>query len=54
MEDNIHIIYKKRGQIPLENIKELKEMDQNLALLPMTYAGRLDPLAEGILILLSG
>lgn len=47
-------IYKKSGAIPLQVIKEIKKTNKELALLPMTYAGRLDPLAEGVLIVLVG
>jgi tRNA pseudouridine55 synthase len=54
MEDKIRIVNKKRGQTPLGCINELKKADQKLVHLPMTYAGRLDPLAEGVLIILIG
>ena len=40
-------IYKPIGVSPLDMIKLLKEKE------PVTYAGRLDPIAEGVLILLS-
>lgn len=51
---NVKVVYKERGQTPLECINELKKSDPNLAFLPLTYAGRLDPLAEGILLILQG
>ncbi|NVO04278.1 MAG: hypothetical protein HXX09_16415 [Bacteroidetes bacterium] len=54
MQDLIRIINKKRGQTPLDCINELKKADQKLVHLPMAYAGRLDPLAEGLLIILIG
>ena len=54
MEDKIRIVNKKRGQTPLDCINELKKADQKLVHLPMTYAGRLDPLAEGLLVILIG
>lgn len=54
MSDYIRIVNKKVGQTPLECIHELKNAEPQLAHLPVTYAGRLDPLAEGILILLIG
>lgn len=54
MEDNIRIVNKKCGQTPLECINELKKIEPRLAHLPITYAGRLDPLAEGVLVLLIG
>jgi tRNA pseudouridine55 synthase len=47
-------VYKKCGQTPLECIGDLKKSSQELAHLPMTYAGRLDPLAEGVLLILVG
>ena len=47
-------VYKKCGQTPLECINNLKKDNENLRLLPMTYAGRLDPLAEGVLLILVG
>ena len=52
--EKIRIVYKKKGQTPLAVIKELKETDQNLRMVPLTYAGRLDPLAEGVLLVLCG
>lgn len=47
-------LYKKCGQTPLECINEFKNKDSGLSRLPMTYAGRLDPLAEGVLLVLIG
>ncbi len=52
--ENVLKIYKKKGETPLECIQNLKKNDENLKLLPMTYAGRLDPLAEGVLLVLVG
>jgi len=54
MKGNIRIVNKKAGQTPLECINELKEADGRLTHLPLTYAGRLDPLAEGVLLILIG
>jgi tRNA pseudouridine(55) synthase len=54
MSRDVKIIYKKIGQTPLESIQELKKNDPKIAKLPMTYAGRLDPLAEGLMIILIG
>ncbi|MCX6754649.1 MAG: hypothetical protein NTU81_02365 [Candidatus Nomurabacteria bacterium] len=54
MYDKFKIVYKKRGQTPLECINELKKTNENLLHLPLTYAGRLDPLAEGVLVILIG
>lgn len=47
-------VYKKKGETPLECIQNLKKNYNNLKPLPMTYAGRLDPLAEGVLLILVG
>ncbi len=54
MNDHIRIVNKKTGQTPLDCINELKKDNPQLTHLPLTYAGRLDPLAEGVLILLIG
>jgi tRNA U55 pseudouridine synthase TruB len=40
--------YKERGETPLDVIKRLKNENGDLKHTPMTYAGRLDPLAEGL------
>jgi tRNA pseudouridine55 synthase len=50
----ITIINKNIGETPLEAIEKFrieKEIDQNI---PITYAGRLDPMADGLLIVLTG
>ncbi|MFA6392660.1 MAG: hypothetical protein WCW54_01040 [Candidatus Paceibacterota bacterium] len=52
--DNVIKVYKKVGETPLDCIQNLKKDRPELGLLPMTYAGRLDPLAEGVLLLLVG
>ncbi len=54
MSDKVIQVYKKCGETPLECINTLKNDNPNLRFLPMTYAGRLDPLAEGILLILVG
>lgn len=51
---NILLLYKKLGHTPLESILEFKEKNPEYRDLPMTYAGRLDPLAEGLLLCLVG
>ncbi|MFA6459394.1 MAG: hypothetical protein WCV79_03300 [Candidatus Paceibacterota bacterium] len=50
----IHFFNKKLGETPLEAVERLRDRDSELRDLPMTYAGRLDPLAEGVLLILSG
>ena len=52
--DNIFNIYKPIGISPLDAIKLLKEKHPELKNEKMTYAGRLDPMAEGVLIVLAG
>jgi len=47
-------INKKIGETPLDCIKRLKKENNSFKDIPMTYAGRLDPLAEGELIILGG
>ena len=54
MNDKVINVYKKCGETPLDCINKLKNDDSNLRFLPMTYAGRLDPLAEGVLFILIG
>lgn len=47
-------IYKKAGETPLEAINRLRDNSPEYQNEKITYAGRLDPLAEGVLILLAG
>lgn len=54
MNDKVIKVYKKTGETPLDCIHNLKKEHSELGLLPMTYAGRLDPLAEGVLLILVG
>lgn len=50
----IFTIYKNEGQTPLEAIERYKKENPETKDDKMTYAGRLDPMAEGILVILSG
>lgn len=52
--NGLHLLYKNLGESPLDCIKRFKNDNPGLENLPMTYAGRLDPMAEGLLIVLSG
>jgi tRNA pseudouridine(55) synthase len=54
MKDNMILIYKPIGATPLDIIKRLKEHKPELAQEKISYAGRLDPMAEGLMILLIG
>lgn len=46
--------YKLLGQTPLQAVKVLRSQNPELTNIPITYAGRLDPMAEGLLLLLTG
>lgn len=48
------LINKKEGETPLEALEVFRSKNRLYKNLPMTYAGRLDPMAEGLLLLLSG
>lgn len=52
--NDIYIINKPVGKTPLQIITQLKHAKPELKNTPITYAGRLDPLAHGVLILLAG
>lgn len=47
-------LYKKLGETPLECLKRFKEAHADHQSSRMTYLGRLDPMAEGLLIVLVG
>ncbi|PIR70065.1 MAG: hypothetical protein COU46_03525 [Candidatus Niyogibacteria bacterium CG10_big_fil_rev_8_21_14_0_10_42_19] len=47
-------IYKPLGSTPLKAIDKFKKQYPKYKDVPMTYAGRLDPIAEGVLIVLTG
>lgn len=48
------LLYKNPGETPLTALKRLRYLAQISSDIPLTYAGRLDPLAEGLLIVLGG
>ncbi|MBP9827831.1 hypothetical protein KBC55_01625 [Patescibacteria group bacterium] len=50
----LHVVNKPIGATPLDMIVKLRETDPTLFDVPMTYAGRLDPMAEGVVLILSG
>lgn len=52
--DGVIPVYKELGDTPLETIKKLQAQYPVLKNVPLSYAGRLDPLAEGVLLILSG
>ncbi len=47
-------VYKPAGQTPLQTLDELRLQQPTLANTLLTYAGRLDPMAEGLLLVLAG
>ncbi len=54
MEDTMIIAYKNMGETPLACLERVRQERSLPANLPMTYAGRLDPMAEGVMIILLG
>lgn len=48
------LLYKKIGETPLEALNRLRIESPDLKNERLSYAGRLDPLAEGLLLVLSG
>jgi tRNA pseudouridine(55) synthase len=48
------VIYKQIGETPLEALERVRLEQGISADVPMTYAGRLDPLVEGLMIVLVG
>jgi tRNA pseudouridine55 synthase len=52
--DGVFLVHKPIGMTPLQAIQKFKKKRADLAKAKMSYAGRLDPMARGLLILLSG
>lgn len=52
--DTVYEYYKREGETPLEAIGRFREEYPQYSDAPITYAGRLDPLAHGTLLLLVG
>ncbi len=50
----IIVLNKKEGETPLEALEYFRKKNSLYFGVPMTYAGRLDPMASGILIILVG
>ncbi len=48
------ILNKKEGETPLKALENFRRKHKEYKDVPMTYAGRLDPMASGILIILAG
>lgn len=47
-------VYKEWGKTPLETLDALQQKYPVLGQVPLSYAGRLDPLAEGLMLVLVG
>ena len=54
MSEDVIITYKKIGETPLESLEKARKERGIATDIPMTYAGRLDPMAEGLMIILAG
>lgn len=52
--DNVLNLYKKKSETPLQTIERYVKAHPEYKDSRMTYAGRLDPMAEGLLLVLSG
>jgi len=50
----IILLNKKEGETPLEALEIFRSKNKGYKDVPMTYAGRLDPMASGLLLILSG
>lgn len=53
-EPNIYTVYKPAGHTPLQALGMLRAEAGIAESTPLTYAGRLDPMAEGLLLVLAG
>lgn len=53
-EPNVFCLDKPVGWTPLQALEELRKREQVSTDTPLTYAGRLDPMAEGLLLVLAG
>lgn len=54
MPKNFFLINKKEGETPLEALEVFRNRNKIAKDVPMTYGGRLDPMASGLLIILVG
>ena len=52
--DDIYIVHKEVGETPLQAIERSREERHIPSGIPMAYAGRLDPMAEGKLLVVTG
>ena len=52
--NTVHLLYKTLGETPNQCVMRFKAQNPEYSAISMTYAGRLDPIAEGLLLVLSG
>jgi tRNA pseudouridine55 synthase len=52
--NEILVLYKEVGETPLACLERFRAVHPEYKDVPMTYAGRLDPMAEGLLLVLAG
>ena len=52
--NTVHLLHKQLGETPNQRVMRFKVENPDYSSVSMTYAGRLDPLAEGLLLVLSG
>lgn len=52
--DTVLNLYKERGETPLECINRFRATNKEFRNIPLSYVGRLDPMAEGVLLVLAG
>ncbi len=52
--ENYAVIEKEEGETPLQALERFRATRTDLARVPLTYAGRLDPMATGLLVILIG
>ncbi len=48
------VLHKKEGETPLEAVENFRNKNPEYPGIPLTYAGRLDPMASGVLVILAG
>ncbi len=52
--DTVFNLYKRKSETPLQTIERFVKRHMEYKKVKMTYAGRLDPMAEGVLVVLTG
>ncbi len=52
--NKILVLNKKEGETPLEALEIFRKKNKEYMGVKMTYAGRLDPMASGLLLILAG